>query len=83
VWRKEAQSAAVRYWAVVRAEDHSLAFGSYLYHLYLYSALVPGERNSNSTPAQSANVVCNFRATHRSINKFLKRLFKRVNSIEN
>jgi hypothetical protein len=46
---------------VVRAKEHSLAFGSYHYHLYLYSALVPGERNSNSTPAQSATVVGNFR----------------------
>jgi hypothetical protein len=45
---------------VVRAEDYSLAFGSYHYHLYLYSALVPGERNSNSTPAQSATVGRNF-----------------------
>jgi hypothetical protein len=57
VWRKEAQSSSVRYWAAVRAEDHSLAFGSYYYHLYLYSALVPGGRNSNSTPAQSATVM--------------------------
>jgi hypothetical protein len=59
VWRTEAQSAGVHCWAVVRAEVHSLAFGSYYYHLYLYSALVPGERNSNSTPAQIATVVCN------------------------
>jgi hypothetical protein len=46
---------------VVRAEEHSLAFGFYHYHLYLYSALVPGERNSNSTPAQSATVSSNWR----------------------
>jgi hypothetical protein len=42
VWRKEAQSSLVRYWAVARAEEHSLAFGSYHYHLYLYSDFCSG-----------------------------------------
>gem|GEM_PF-5883015 len=48
---------------MVRAENHSLAFGSYHYHLYLFSTLVPGERNSNSTPAESATVVRYFTET--------------------
>ena len=43
-------------------ENHSLAFGSYHYYLYIYSAFVPGGRNSNSTPAQSALIVYNLNA---------------------
>jgi hypothetical protein len=58
VWRKEAQWAAVRYWALVRAEVFQLNFCTFHFSSYLYSAFVPGERNSNSTPAQSATVSC-------------------------
>ena len=58
VWRKEAQWAAVRYWAVVRAEVFQVSFCTFHFSSYLYWAFVPGERNSNSTPAQSAIVVC-------------------------
>jgi Suppressor of fused protein (SUFU) len=60
---------------VARAENHSLTFDCYHYHLYLYSALVSGGRNSNSTPAQSATVACN-----KSANIFIMGLFDFIKS---
>ncbi len=60
VWRKEAQSSAVRNCAVVWAEVFQLGFCTFHFSSYLYSALVLGKRKSNSAAAQIANIDSNF-----------------------
>lgn len=67
VWRKEAQSAAVRYWALVRAKvfqpacrQAGLDFCSYLYHRFFNWAAVPGRRFSNSPTTPIPTVSGNF-----------------------
>jgi hypothetical protein len=44
---------------LARAEVFQFSFCTFHFSSYLYSAFVPGERNSNSTPAQSATVIGN------------------------
>jgi hypothetical protein len=48
---------------LVRAEVFQFSFCTFHFSSYLYSAFVPGERNPNSTPAQSATVGSNFMTT--------------------
>ena len=65
------QSSAVRYWAAVRAGKTSLNICSYYLSLSTSQAAVPGGRNTNSTPAQSAIVVRHQSDTLQKINFFI------------